>query len=159
MYQLRKKPNNNKSKVEKTKTRENSIKMAKSLRSKWKRKMKAEKRVKYGEREDKRLIKMLEAAEELKKQDGQDAVMMTNEPKDDEKETVRNRGKDREKNQETRASEENSEKSDKIESQASQEKMIKCESFAEKLPTCYRSSLRQARFVKREKFGGNVEVF
>ena len=55
--------------------------MAKSLRSKWKRKMKAEKRVKYGEREDKRLIKMLEAAEELKKQDGQDAVMMTNEPK------------------------------------------------------------------------------
>ena len=75
---------------------------------------------------------------------------------DDEEETVRNRGKDREKNQETRASEENSEKS---ESQASQEKMIKCESFAEKLPTCYRSSLRQARFVKREKFGGNVEVF
>jgi len=44
--------------------------------------MKAEKRVKYGEREDKRLIKMLEAAEELKKQDGQDAVMMTNEPKE-----------------------------------------------------------------------------
>merc|ERR1712047_170667 len=67
---------------EKKKTRENSIKMAKSLRSKWKRKMKAEKRVKYGEREDKRLIKMLEAAEELKKQDGQDAVMMTNEPKE-----------------------------------------------------------------------------
>ena len=49
--------------------------MAKSLRSKWKRKMKAEKRIKYGEREDKRLIKMLEAAEELKKQDGQDSVM------------------------------------------------------------------------------------
>ena len=92
MYQLRKtllkKHNNNKLKAEKTKTRENSIKMAKSLRSKWKRKMKAEKRVKYGEREDKRLIKMLEAAEELKKQDGQDAVMMTNEPKDDDKETV-----------------------------------------------------------------------
>ena len=78
---------------------------------------------------------------------------------DDEEETVRNRGKDREKNQETRASEENSVKSDNIESRASQEKMIKCESFAEKLPTCYRSSLRQARFVKREKFGGNVEVF
>ena len=78
---------------------------------------------------------------------------------DDEEETVRNRGKDREKNQKTRASGENSVKSDKIESQASQEKMIKCESFAEKLPTCYRSSLRQARFVKREKFGGNVEVF
>ena len=76
---------------------------------------------------------------------------------DDEEETVRNRGKDREKNQETRASEENSEKSDKFESQASQEKMIKCESFAEKLPICYRSSLmRQARFVKREKYGGNV---
>ena len=81
------------------------------------------------------------------------------EEEDDEEETVRNRGKDREKNQETRASEENSEKSDKFESQASKEKMIKCESFAEKLPTCYRSSLRQARFVKREKFGGNVEVF
>ena len=78
---------------------------------------------------------------------------------DDEEETVRNRGKDREKNQETRASEENSEKSDKFESQGSKKKMIKCESFAEKLPTCYRSSLRQARFVKREKFGGNVEVF
>ena len=74
MYQLRKtllkKHNNNKLEAEKTKTRENSIKMAKSLRSKWKRKMKAEKRVKYGEREDKRLIKMLEAAEELKKQAG-----------------------------------------------------------------------------------------
>ena len=38
--------------------------MAKSLRSKWKRKMKAEKRIKYGEREEKRLIKMLEAAKE-----------------------------------------------------------------------------------------------
>ena len=75
----------------------------------------------------------------------------------DEEETVRNRRKDRKENQETRASKENSENN--IESQASQEKMIKCESFAEKLPTCYRSSLRQARFVKREKFGGNVEVF
>ena len=49
--------------------------MAKSLRSKWKHKMRAEKRVRYGEREDKRLVKMLEAAEELKKQDGQDQVM------------------------------------------------------------------------------------
>ena len=49
--------------------------MAKSLRSKWKRKMRAEKRVRYGEREDKRLLKMLEAAEELKKKDGQDEVM------------------------------------------------------------------------------------
>ena len=77
----------------------------------------------------------------------------------DEEETVRNRGKDQEKNQETRASEENSVKNDKIESQASQEKMIKCESFAEKLPTCYRSSLRQTRFVKRDKFGGCGEVF
>ena len=75
----------------------------------------------------------------------------------DEEETVRNRRKDRKENQETRASKENSENN--IESQASQEKMIKCESFAEKLPTCYRSSLRQARFVKREKYGGNVEVF
>ena len=49
--------------------------MAKSLRSKWKRKMKAEKRIKYGEREEKRLIKMLEAAKELKEQDGDDKVM------------------------------------------------------------------------------------
>ena len=49
--------------------------MAKSLRSKWKRKMRAEKRVKYGERENKKLVKMIEAAEELKKKDGQDSVM------------------------------------------------------------------------------------
>ena len=49
--------------------------MAKSLRSKWKRKMRAEKRVRYGEREDKRLVKMLEAAKELKEQDGSDLVM------------------------------------------------------------------------------------
>ena len=53
--------------------------MAKSLRSKWKRKMRAEKRVKYGEREDKRLVKMIEAAEELKSKDGQDLVMKENE--------------------------------------------------------------------------------
>merc|ERR1712018_283591 len=52
-----------------------TFKMAKSLRSKWKRKMKAEKRVKYGEREEKRLVKMLEAAKELKQQDGDDKVM------------------------------------------------------------------------------------
>ena len=37
--------------------------------------MKAEKRIKYGEREEKRLIKMLEAAKELKEQDGDDKVM------------------------------------------------------------------------------------
>merc|ERR1711893_491917 len=52
-----------------------TFKMAKSLRSKWKRKMKAEKRIKYGEREEKRLIKMLEAAKELKENDGDDKVM------------------------------------------------------------------------------------
>lgn len=38
--------------------------------------MRAEKRVRYGEREDKRLVKMIEAAEELKKQDGQDSLMV-----------------------------------------------------------------------------------
>merc|ERR1712195_112616 len=59
---------------------------AKSLRSKWKRKMRAEKRVNYGERENKKLVKMIEAAEELKKENllgnkvvlnskGQDGVM------------------------------------------------------------------------------------
>merc|ERR1711976_172979 len=75
-------------KLRNRKTPENSIKMAKSLRSKWKRKMKAEKRIKYGEREDKRLIEMLEAAEELKKQDGQDAVMNDNEPEQKEETVV-----------------------------------------------------------------------
>ena len=49
--------------------------MAKSLRSKWKRKMRAEKRVKYGEREDKRLVKMLKMANDLKEQDGSDLLM------------------------------------------------------------------------------------
>merc|ERR1712001_345616 len=64
-------------------------KMAKSLRSKWKRKMRAEKRVRYGEREDKRLVKMLEAAKELKEQDGSDLVMnpITNKNSNEEKET------------------------------------------------------------------------
>ena len=42
--------------------------MAKSLRSKWKRKMRAEKRVKYGEREDKRLVQMLKMAGDLKEE-------------------------------------------------------------------------------------------
>ena len=50
--------------------------MAKSLRSKWKRKMRAVKRENYGEREHKKLVKMVEAAEELKKNDGQDSVMV-----------------------------------------------------------------------------------
>lgn len=36
--------------------------MAKSLRSKWKRKMRAEKRVRYGEKEKIRLLNMLDAA-------------------------------------------------------------------------------------------------
>jgi hypothetical protein len=36
--------------------------MAKSLRSKWKRKMRAEKRVRYGEKEKVRLLNMLDAA-------------------------------------------------------------------------------------------------
>lgn len=38
--------------------------MAKSLRSKWKRKMKAVKRERYGEKENDRLIKMLTAVGE-----------------------------------------------------------------------------------------------
>ena len=40
--------------------------MAKSLRSKWKRRMKAAKRVRYGEKEKARLVKMLEDAEKDK---------------------------------------------------------------------------------------------
>jgi hypothetical protein len=51
--------------------------MAKSLRSKWKRKMKAIKRVRYGERENGKLVKMVEAAKELQKADGDDLVMTT----------------------------------------------------------------------------------
>merc|ERR1712080_145527 len=39
-------------------------------------KMRAEKRINYGEREHKKLVKMVEAAEELKKKDGQDSVMV-----------------------------------------------------------------------------------
>ena len=49
--------------------------MAKSLRSKWKRKMRAEKRIKYGEREEKRLVQMLKMANDLKDQDGSDLLM------------------------------------------------------------------------------------
>ena len=37
--------------------------------------MRAEKRVKYGEREDKRLVKMLKMANDLKEQDGSDLLM------------------------------------------------------------------------------------
>ncbi len=47
--------------------------MAKSLRSKWKRKMKAAKRVRYGEKERARLDKMLadfKESEQLKKEQG-----------------------------------------------------------------------------------------
>ena len=46
-------------------------KMAKSLRSKWKRKMKAEKRVRYGQKERDRLEKMLASyeAEEKERQE------------------------------------------------------------------------------------------
>ena len=42
--------------------------MAKSLRSKWKRKMRAEKRVRYGEKEKTKLIKMLDQYEQTKKE-------------------------------------------------------------------------------------------
>ena len=42
--------------------------MAKSLRSKWKRKMKAEKRVRYGQKERERLEKMLAQAGEDEKE-------------------------------------------------------------------------------------------
>ena len=37
--------------------------------------MRAEKRVKYGEREDKRLVKMLKMANDLKEQDGSNLLM------------------------------------------------------------------------------------
>jgi len=46
--------------------------MAKSLRSKWKRKMRAVKRERYGEKEDTRLIKMLTAAGEYPQVEGAD---------------------------------------------------------------------------------------
>merc|ERR1712241_401529 len=38
--------------------------------------LKSEKKNNYGEREHKKLVKMVEAAEELKKKDGQDSVMV-----------------------------------------------------------------------------------
>ena len=57
--------------------------MAKSLRSKWKRRMRAEKRVRYGEREHKKLVKMVEAAEEMKKKDGDDSTMNNVEQKEE----------------------------------------------------------------------------
>ena len=44
------------------------VKMAKSLRSKWKRKMKAVKRVRYGEKEAKMLNKIVEGAKERRKE-------------------------------------------------------------------------------------------
>ncbi len=56
--------------------------MAKSMRSKWKRKMRAIKRVRYGERETQKLVKMIEAAKEAKKQDGDDTVMALNPAED-----------------------------------------------------------------------------
>merc|ERR1712179_726540 len=44
--------------------------MAKSLRSKWKRKMRAEKRIRYGEKERAKLEKMLESYKNEKSRDG-----------------------------------------------------------------------------------------
>ena len=37
--------------------------------------MRAEKRIKYGEREEKRLVQMLKMANDLKEQDGSDLLM------------------------------------------------------------------------------------
>ena len=42
--------------------------MAKSLRSKWRRKMKAEKRIRYGKKEDARLLAMLEQTKKDKEE-------------------------------------------------------------------------------------------
>merc|ERR1712012_858723 len=57
-------------------------KMAKSLRSKWKRKMKAEKRVRYGQKERDRLEKMLASyeAEEKERQEQKEKEVMEREP-------------------------------------------------------------------------------
>ena len=57
-------------------------KMAKSLRSKWKRKMKAEKRVRYGQKERDRLEKMLASyeAEEKERQEQKEKEVMEHEP-------------------------------------------------------------------------------
>ena len=56
--------------------------MAKSLRSKWKRKMKAEKRVRYGQKERDRLEKMLESynKEEKERQEQKEKEQMEHEP-------------------------------------------------------------------------------
>merc|ERR1711879_138747 len=56
--------------------------MAKSLRSKWKRKMKAEKRVRYGQKERDRLEKMLASyeAEEKERQEQKEKEVMEHEP-------------------------------------------------------------------------------
>merc|ERR1712012_1399584 len=60
----------------------NITKMAKSLRSKWKRKMKAEKRVWYGQKERVRLEKMLASyeAEEKERQEQKEKEVMEHEP-------------------------------------------------------------------------------
>merc|ERR1739842_59771 len=56
--------------------------MAKSLRSKWKRKMKAEKRVRYGQKERDRLEKMLASydKEEKERQEQKEKELMEHEP-------------------------------------------------------------------------------
>ena len=56
--------------------------MAKSLRSKWKRKMKAEKRVRYGQKERDRLEKMLASyeAEEKERQEQKEKEVMEHDP-------------------------------------------------------------------------------
>lgn len=57
--------------------------MAKSLRSKWKRKMKAAKRVKYGERERATLVKMLDDAKVAEPLVRLRKTFKTSEPKDE----------------------------------------------------------------------------
>merc|ERR1712066_42391 len=56
--------------------------MAKSLRSKWKRKMKAEKRVRYGQKERERLEKMLDSyqKEEKERQEQKEKEVMEHQP-------------------------------------------------------------------------------
>jgi len=59
--------------------------MAKSLRSKWKRKMRAEKRIRYGEKERAKLEKMLESYKNEKSRDGNEKeAEMKDESKTDE---------------------------------------------------------------------------
>eukprot|EP00096_Caligus_rogercresseyi_P001829 TRINITY_DN1310_c0_g1_i1.p1 TRINITY_DN1310_c0_g1~~TRINITY_DN1310_c0_g1_i1.p1 ORF type:complete len:152 (-),score=39.86 TRINITY_DN1310_c0_g1_i1:95-487(-) len=54
--------------------------MAKSLRSKWKRRMRAEKRIRYGEKERAKLIKMVETYSEEKKKATEETKALNDAP-------------------------------------------------------------------------------